>query len=69
MLVRRNMDELFSLQLPPDWIAANHACVCNLDRQPWAPEDWFVPLPERGGGVRWLIVVGAGARKTAHTRC
>ncbi|KAE9377961.1 glycosyltransferase family 8 protein [Stipitochalara longipes BDJ] len=41
MLVRRNMDELFDMQLPGnDWIAANHACVCNLDHDSWAPDDW-----------------------------
>jgi inositol 3-alpha-galactosyltransferase len=41
MLVRRNMDELFDLELPgKDWIAANHACVCNLDQDIWAPNDW-----------------------------
>jgi inositol 3-alpha-galactosyltransferase len=40
MLVRRNMDELFDLELPGrDWIAANHACVCNLDHDSWAPDD------------------------------
>lgn len=41
MLVRRNMDELFDLELPGgNWIAANHACVCNLDHDSWAPSDW-----------------------------
>lgn len=42
MIVRRNMDNVFSrgADLPPDWIAANHACVCNLDHDPWAPADW-----------------------------
>jgi inositol 3-alpha-galactosyltransferase len=41
MLVLRNMDVLFDYALPGrDWIAANHACVCNLDRDSWAPEDW-----------------------------
>ncbi|TVY15098.1 Galactinol synthase 6 [Lachnellula arida] len=42
MLVRRNMDELFdlSLSLPRDCIAANHACVCNLDKDAWAPASW-----------------------------
>ncbi|KAE8441185.1 hypothetical protein EG329_005785 [Mollisiaceae sp. DMI_Dod_QoI] len=41
MLVMRNMDELFDYELPGrDWIAANHACVCNLDSDSWAPEDW-----------------------------
>ena len=41
MLVFRNMDELFDLELPgQDWIAANHCCVCNLDKDEWAPDDW-----------------------------
>ncbi len=41
MLILRNIDELFNVELPArDWIAANHACVCNLDRDTWAPEDW-----------------------------
>jgi inositol 3-alpha-galactosyltransferase len=41
MMVFQNMDELFTYQLPGrDWIGANHACVCNLDRDSWAPEDW-----------------------------
>jgi inositol 3-alpha-galactosyltransferase len=41
MLVRRNMDELFEMELPgKNWIAANHACVCNLDHDSWAPGDW-----------------------------
>ncbi|CZR69645.1 related to galactinol synthase [Phialocephala subalpina] len=41
MLVMRNLDELFDYELPGrDWIAANHACVCNLDKDSWAPGDW-----------------------------
>ena len=41
MLVLRNMDELFDIDLPArDWIAANHACVCNLDSDSWAPDNW-----------------------------
>ncbi|KAJ5037933.1 uncharacterized protein L3040_006809 [Drepanopeziza brunnea f. sp. 'multigermtubi'] len=41
MLVFRNMDELFDIELPGrDWIAANHCCVCNLDNDEWAPADW-----------------------------
>ncbi|KAL3427046.1 glycosyl transferase family 8 [Phlyctema vagabunda] len=40
MLVLRNMDELFDMQLPPGGLAANHACVCNLDRDQWADPDW-----------------------------
>jgi len=34
-------DEIFDITLPAhDWIAAAHACVCNLDSDPWAPKDW-----------------------------
>lgn len=41
MLVFRNMDELFDLPLlAKNWIAANHCCVCNLDNDEWAPDDW-----------------------------
>ena len=41
MLVLRNMDELFNGYLPgKDWIAANHACVCNLDGDKWAAKNW-----------------------------
>ena len=39
--IYKNMDEIFDLVLPGDnWIAANHICVCNLDRDSWAPDDW-----------------------------
>ena len=38
VLVRQNMDELFKVNLPGiDWVAANHACVCNT-RNP--SDDW-----------------------------
>ncbi|KAK5134864.1 hypothetical protein LTR08_006096 [Meristemomyces frigidus] len=42
MAIFRNMDSVFSKadQLPHDWIAANHACVCNLDHDAWAPGEW-----------------------------
>ena len=39
--IYKNMDEIFDIKLPgEDWIAANHACVCNLDHDTWAPEEW-----------------------------
>ena len=39
--IYRNMDEVFDIPLPEkDWIAASHACVCNLDHNSWAPSDW-----------------------------
>ncbi|KAH7174365.1 NADP-dependent oxidoreductase domain-containing protein [Fusarium flagelliforme] len=42
MAVLDNMDVVFECeeQLPDDWLAANHVCVCNLDSDSWAPEDW-----------------------------
>jgi alpha-N-acetylglucosamine transferase len=40
MMLRRNIDELFHIDLPPDWIACAHGCICNLDRSWWAPEGW-----------------------------
>jgi inositol 3-alpha-galactosyltransferase len=41
-IFNENMDSVFdhATSLPQDFIAANHACVCNLDKDPWAPEDW-----------------------------
>lgn len=37
-----NMDSIFDQapHLPDDWLMANHVCVCNLDSDTWAPEDW-----------------------------
>ena len=39
--IYRNMDDIFDIPRPgPDWIAAHHACVCNIDSDPWAPPEW-----------------------------
>ena len=39
--IYQNIDELFETPLPgSDWIAALHSCVCNLDHDPWAPDNW-----------------------------
>ena len=40
MLVTRNMDELFSLDLADGAIAACHACRCNPNRIPSYPQSW-----------------------------
>ncbi|WP_216364028.1 glycosyltransferase family 8 protein [Subtercola boreus] len=40
MLVIRNMDELFSLDLPDGAIAACHACRCNPNRIASYPPSW-----------------------------
>ncbi|KAI0479344.1 nucleotide-diphospho-sugar transferase [Xylariaceae sp. FL0804] len=41
--VFQNPDRLFEealRTLPAGWIGASHACVCNRDRDPWAPAAW-----------------------------
>lgn len=39
--IYKNMDDIFDIKLPADdWIAACHACVCNLDHDEWAPDNW-----------------------------
>ena len=45
MMVLRNMDELFEIDLPDNGngIVANHACVCNAPKT-WAPEYWYRPF-------------------------
>ena len=41
MAVFRNPDKLFEIELQDKHhIAANHACVCNLDHDSWAPPEW-----------------------------
>lgn len=43
MAIFRNMDAIFTKaeqELPAGWLGANHCCVCNRDRDPWAPADW-----------------------------
>lgn len=67
------------IQREGDWIAANHACVCNLTKADWAPIDWFVTPPppitilhrgavpnvrtDNGIPVGWII----GRARIAHT--
>ncbi|ETN40581.1 uncharacterized protein HMPREF1541_04858 [Cyphellophora europaea CBS 101466] len=62
----KHPDSIFDTQLPGrDWLGANHACVCNLDHDDWAPPEWhkgncaYTPLdhpkdvaPYMGGGCR-----------------
>jgi alpha-N-acetylglucosamine transferase len=42
MLVRQNIDDLFDLDLPNDWIAAAHVCACNPRQLAHYPADWCV---------------------------
>ena len=52
MLLFHSIDELFAMDLPKDWVAATHACVCNKKRASWGSKrpDWterncpFTPL-------------------------
>lgn len=46
MLVLSNMDELMTLDLPPNWIAATHACTCNPRKLSHYPPSW---IPENCG--------------------
>lgn len=59
MLVLRNMDDLFHIELPSEGIAASPACRCNPHHKPTYPKDWvtencyytyaqtFPPYPDR----------------------
>lgn len=71
MLMFRNIDELFNFPLPgKNWIAANHACACNLDKDNWAPANWNRENCARTGLVHprlwnvriWLCRLGRGKR-------
>lgn len=33
-------DDVFETDMPRDWIAATHACVCTPDPSNWAPKAW-----------------------------
>ncbi|KAI6044943.1 glycosyltransferase family 8 protein [Pisolithus marmoratus] len=55
MIVMRNMDELFDIELPEDTIAATHVCACNPRKLPHYPPDWipancaYTPLAHPSG--------------------
>lgn len=41
MMIFRNLDDIFNIKRPSgDWIAAHHACSCNIDGDPWADPEW-----------------------------
>lgn len=41
IMIFRNMDDIFTIPRPGgDWISAHHACICNVDNDPWAPPEW-----------------------------
>lgn len=41
MVIKKNMDDLFEMELPKDEIAASHVCACNPRRLPHYPADWI----------------------------
>lgn len=57
MIVMRNMDELFDIELPEDSIAATHVCACNPRKLPHYPPDWvpancaYTPLVHPSGST------------------
>lgn len=44
MLILKNIDDLMELDIPPDSIAAAHACACNPRKFPQYPKDWLVAV-------------------------
>ena len=59
MAVFRNPDALFEEEPPSaDWILANHACVCNLDKSDWAAPDW------KKENCAYTPIVGSDAEAT-----
>jgi len=55
MLARKNIDELMTMELRNDWVAAVHACACNPRKFPHYPADWvpencaYTPLKHPSG--------------------
>lgn len=47
MIVMRNMDELMTMPLLPEWIAAAHVCACNPRKIPDYPTDWSVMMKKK----------------------
>jgi inositol 3-alpha-galactosyltransferase len=69
MAIFKNPDDLFESHLPGiDWLGANHACVCNLDHDSWAPPEWhkgncpYTPL----NGPDEVAHKDANSRPTYH---
>jgi alpha-N-acetylglucosamine transferase len=42
MIFTREMDELFDLDMPSDWVGAAPACTCNPFKISHYPKDWYV---------------------------
>ncbi|KAG1801499.1 glycosyltransferase family 8 protein [Suillus plorans] len=72
MIVMRNMDELFDIDLPNNWIAAAHVCACNPRKLPHYPADWvpencaYTPLIHPSGLTTPVLITEASPRP--HTQ-
>jgi alpha-N-acetylglucosamine transferase len=58
MVLLKNMDELFDIELPEDGVAACHACKCNyhkMSKYPpsWIPENCFFTRCETTGEAKF----------------
>lgn len=43
MITHDAIDSIFDITLPGrDWLGSTHACVCNIDHDPWADPSWNV---------------------------
>jgi len=51
MLIRRNMDDLFDLDLAEDQIAATYVCACNPRKFKHYPVDWYARQISMASGV------------------
>lgn len=40
MVVLKNPDDVFDIDMPRDWLASTHACICTPDSASWAPAAW-----------------------------
>jgi alpha-N-acetylglucosamine transferase len=61
MLVMRNIDNLMSMKLPKDFLAAANACTCNPMKNQDYPKDWQVNFS--------LISVKAEPIETTYHNC
>ncbi|KAI9884092.1 MAG: hypothetical protein M1823_004122 [Watsoniomyces obsoletus] len=41
MIMHDSIDDIFNISLPSsEWLGSTHACVCNIDHDPWAEPEW-----------------------------
>ena len=40
MVAMQNPDDVFDTDMPRDWLASTHACICTPDETAWKPAAW-----------------------------